>query len=134
MQKLVPDLFFDFLGISGPKGPHDPCKGPRRLQGFSSCLWLCRFAALTDLPSHLGMVRHWIMGFQHLQRVIEPELECLLVASNPLELGDTPSTAGTFRKKFRKNSGKTPETLSELLLEFSSRVRLGCPNPIIQGI
>ena len=44
-------------------------------------------------------------------------------------LGHTPSTAGTFRKKFRKNSGKTPETLSELFLEFPSRVRLGCPKP-----
>ena len=44
-------------------------------------------------------------------------------------LGRTPSTAGTFRKKFRKNSGKTPETLSERLLEFPSRVRLGCPKP-----
>ena len=41
----------------------------------------------------------------------------------------TPSTAGTFRKKFRKNSGKTPETLSERFLEFPSRVRLGCPKP-----
>ena len=40
------------------------------------------------------------------------------------------STAGTFRKKFRKNSGKTPpETLSERFLEFPSRVRLGCPKP-----
>ena len=44
-------------------------------------------------------------------------------------LGHTPSTAGTFRKKFRKNSGKTPETLSERFLEFPSRVRLGCPKP-----
>ena len=44
-------------------------------------------------------------------------------------LGRTPSTAGTFRKKFRKNSGKTPETLSERFLEFPSRVRLGCPKP-----
>ena len=44
-------------------------------------------------------------------------------------LGRTPSTAGTFRKKFRKNSGKTPETLSEHFLEFPSRVRLGCPKP-----
>ena len=42
---------------------------------------------------------------------------------------DTPSTAGTFRKKFRKISGKTPETLSERFLEFLSRVRLGCPKP-----
>ena len=40
-----------------------------------------------------------------------------------------PSTAGTFRMKFRKNSGKTPETLSERFLEFLSRVRLGCPKP-----
>ena len=44
-------------------------------------------------------------------------------------MGHTPSTAGAFRKKFRKNSGKTPETLSERFLEFPSRVRLGCPKP-----
>ena len=24
-------FFRDFFGISGPKGPSDPCKGPRRL-------------------------------------------------------------------------------------------------------
>ena len=53
------------------------------------------------------------------------------IADNPPPplLGHTPSTAGTFRKKFRKNSGKTPETLSERFLEFPSRVRLGCPKP-----
>ena len=44
-------------------------------------------------------------------------------------MGHTPSTAGTFRKKFRKDSGKTPETLSERFLQFPSRVRLGCPKP-----
>ena len=44
-------------------------------------------------------------------------------------LGHTPMTAGTFRKKFWRNSGKTPETLSELFLEFPSRVRLGSPKP-----
>ena len=44
-------------------------------------------------------------------------------------MGHTPSTAGTFRKNFRKNSGKTPETLSERFLEFPPRVRLGCPKP-----
>ena len=44
-------------------------------------------------------------------------------------LGHTPSTVGTFLKKFRKNSGKTPEMLSERFLEFPSRVRLGCPKP-----
>ena len=44
-------------------------------------------------------------------------------------LGHTPSTAATFRKKFRKNSGKTPETLWERFLEFPSRVRLGSPKP-----
>ena len=45
------------------------------------------------------------------------------------ERKDRASTAGTFRKKFWKNSGKTPETLSERFLEFPSRVRLGCPKP-----
>ena len=44
-------------------------------------------------------------------------------------MGHTPSTAGTFQKKFRKDSGKNPETLSERFLEFPSRVRLGCPKP-----
>ena len=44
-------------------------------------------------------------------------------------VGHTPSTAGISRKKFRKNSRKTPETLSERFLEFPSRVRLGCPKP-----
>ena len=44
-------------------------------------------------------------------------------------MGHTPSTAGTFLKKVRKNSGKTPETLSELFLEFPSRVQLGSPKP-----
>ena len=43
--------------------------------------------------------------------------------------GPQPQYGGTFRKKFRKNSGKTPETLSERFLEFPSRVRLGCPKP-----
>ena len=42
-------------------------------------------------------------------------------------MGHTPSTAGTFRKQFRRNSGKTLETLSERFLEFPSRVRLGSP-------
>ena len=40
-------------------------------------------------------------------------------------LGHTPSTAGTFRK----NSGKTPETLSEHFLEFPWKVRLGSSKP-----
>ena len=44
-------------------------------------------------------------------------------------MGRAPSTTGTSQKKFRKSSGKTPETLSERFLEFPSRVRLGCPKP-----
>ena len=39
--------------------------------------------------------------------------------------GPYPGMAGTFRK----NSGKTPETLSERLLEFPSKVRPGSPKP-----
>ena len=60
----------------------------------------------------------WVWGAAHR------DLNCSDASPS---LGHTPSTAGTFRKKFRKNSGKTPETLSELFLEFPSRVRLGCP-------
>ena len=44
-------------------------------------------------------------------------------------LGHTPSTA-----KFQKNSGKTPEMLSERFLEFPSRARLGSPKPYNRGI
>ena len=38
--------------------------------------------------------------------------------NNDTSMGHTPSTAGTFRKKFRKKSGKTRETLWELFLEI----------------
>ena len=45
-------------------------------------------------------------------------------------VGHTPSTAGTFRKKFRKNSGKTPETLSERFLEFPLESTAGIPQAL----
>ena len=45
------------------------------------------------------------------------------------KLGQTPSTKRTFQKKFRKKSGKTPETLSKRFLALPSRVRLGSPKP-----
>ena len=54
---------------------------------------------------------------------------CIRTRANTM--GHSPSTAGTFRKKFRKDSGKTPETLSEFFLEFPSRVRLGSPKSYI---
>ena len=57
-----------------------------------------------------------------------PIFRCPPLRCPPL-VGHTPSTAGTFRKKFRKNSGKTPETLSERFLEFPSGVLLGYPKP-----
>ena len=44
-------------------------------------------------------------------------------------IGHTPSTAGTFWKEFRKNSGKTPETLSERFLEFPIESMAGSPKP-----
>ena len=43
-------------------------------------------------------------------------------ATPPVRLGLSGGNSG-------KNSGKTPETLSERFLEFPSRVRLGCPKP-----
>ena len=45
-------------------------------------------------------------------------------------LGHTPSTAGTFRKKLRKNTGKTPETLSERFLEFFLESTAGIPQAL----
>ena len=40
-----------------------------------------------------------------------------------------PVRLGLSGRNSGKNSGKTPETLSERFLEFPSRVRLGCPKP-----
>ena len=69
--------------------------------------------------------------FQHELTVLVFWSQERLVPGSQLQLGvgHTPSTAGTLRRNFRKNSGKTPETLSERFLEFPSRVRLGCPKP-----
>ena len=53
----------------------------------------------------------------------------LVMVDVTCSLGHSPSTAGTFRQKLRKRSGKTPETLSERFLEFPSRVRLGSHKP-----
>ena len=73
------------------------------------------------------------MGEIHELFVLALSLVWFAGATPDHEMGHTPSTAGTFRKKFRKNSGKTPEslTLSESFLEFSSRVRLGSPKPYV---
>ena len=49
-------------------------------------------------------------------------------------LGRTPSTAGTFRKKFRKNSGKTPERSQSVSRTSPREYGWDAPNPIIQGI
>ena len=50
------------------------------------------------------------------------------------KIGHTPSTAGTFRRRFQKDSGKTSETLSELFLESPREYGWDTPSPIIQGI
>ena len=70
------------------------------------------------VPSAMGCARRKF--FHRLARCYVAEVH---------KVGHTPSTAGTFQRKFRKNSGKTPETLSERFLEFPSRVRLGSPKP-----
>ena len=50
--------------------------------------------------------------------------------SGSRSLGHTPSTAGTFRKKFRKNSGiSSGNALRAFPGSFPSRVRLGCSKP-----
>ena len=46
-------------------------------------------------------------------------------------LENTPT--GSTARTFRKNSGKTPETLSERFLEFPSRARLGSPKRYSSG-
>ena len=43
--------------------------------------------------------------------------------------GPYPQYGWYFPEEIRKDSGKTPETLSERFLEFPSRVQLGCPKP-----
>ena len=86
--------------------------------------------------SHRGLLSWFWSRARRLAQVLKgiPSerriYESTLVGQTKLfSLGRTPSTAGAFRKKFRKNSGKTPETLSEHFLEFPSRVRLGSPKP-----
>ena len=44
-----------------------------------------------------------------------------MLTRDSLVLGRTPSTAGTFRKKFQKNSAKTPETLSSIGIKKSTQ-------------
>ena len=51
-------------------------------------------------------------------------------AFSALLVGHTPNTAGTFRRKFRKNSGKTPETLSELFLGVSLKSTARIPQAL----
>ena len=73
----------------------------------------------------------WVRGpaTTHASKKGSEKVQGRVLGKGSQKVGHTPSTAGTFRKKFRKNSGKTPETLSELLLEFPSRARLGSPKP-----
>ena len=44
-----------------------------------------------------------------------------------------PVRLGLSGRNSGKKSAKTPETLSELFLEFPSRVRLGSPKPYTMG-
>ena len=46
-----------------------------------------------------------------------------------LDWATPPVRLGLSGRNSGRNSGKTPETLSERFLEFPSRVRLGCPKP-----
>ena len=50
------------------------------------------------------------------------------------DLGHTPSTAGTFWKKFRKNSGKTPKCSQSVSWNSPREYGWDAPNPIIKGI
>ena len=84
----------------------------------------CFFLSLAVSKSMFGGSLKETLQYQNNLHV--EDKACVVLA---LLLGHTPSTAGTFRWKFRKNSGKTPETLSERFLEFPLRVRLGCPKP-----
>ena len=54
-------------------------------------------------------------------------------SSRPV-IDHSPSTAGTFPWKFRKNSGKTPATLWELFLKSPREYGWDPPSPIIQRI
>ena len=83
-----------------------------------------------------GRVRKTVANLSRIWRSISDNFMQIPLFQCPL-LQISDSTAGTFRKKFRKISEKTPETLSELFLEFPSTIRLGTPkwqNPLIQGM
>ena len=86
-------------------------------KGFSTRLRIIRWQNQNDLRR--AAPRIWTTSLRKGTRF---RFRCF-------DIGHTPSTAGTFRKKFRKVPGKSPETLSELFLEFPSRVPLGSPKP-----
>ena len=51
-----------------------------------------------------------------------------------VNLGHTPSTAGTFRKKFRKDSGRHRKCSQSVSWNFPREYGWDAPSPIIQGI
>ena len=86
------------------------------------------FQAIRERPP--GLIQHVLTALIFWSwMLLLPQLPPSSRSLRLFPLGHTPSTAGTSRKKFGENSGKTPETLSKRFLEFSSRVRLGCPKP-----
>ena len=106
------------------------CKG---LPGASNTLKLmCRYMEAAAMEKDRAQPVRLVETPSSNKNTLRARLLSREVRGSPClgaPMGHTPSTAGTFRKKFRKNSGKTPETLSERFLEFPSRVRLGCPKP-----
>ena len=118
------------------------CRGRRRLQVwpmFARHFWLKFFLFLCggSLWPPFAAPKPLKVEFSPKKKLSFAEEDCLARGckgmrtkwSDVATMGHTPSTAGTFRRKFRKNSRKTPETLSERFLEFPSRVRLGSPKP-----
>ena len=76
------------------------------------------------IVTHICTPQEWRVS-KAVSAKLGPTLPCRGLFQRELSLGHTPSTAGIFRR----NSGKTLETLSEFFLEFPSRVRLGSPKP-----
>ena len=99
--------------------------------------WSSRQNCSHNAPQKLKLIRRfpdkWAIGGQLRWRMEDTKVDELGMGEscscNRTLVGNTPTTAGSFRKKFRNNSEKAPEALSELFLEFPSRVLLGSPKP-----
>ena len=104
-----------------PFGEYDPL-GVRPIQGFAKG-WCPKLEGQQNEPFSLKTCTP-----------VKGTREAPLDGTSPESMGHTPSTAGTFRKKFQKNSGKTRKRSQSVSWNFPREYGWDAPSPITQGI